>query len=72
MIIFPAIDIKNNKCVRLSQGDFNKLKVYSNEPFEMAVKWREQGVSFLHLVDLDGARSEEFINKKSIEKIVKI
>ncbi|KAJ49821.1 phosphoribosylformimino-5-aminoimidazole carboxamide ribotide isomerase [Clostridium tetanomorphum] len=71
MIIFPAIDIKNNKCVRLSQGDFNKLKVYSNEPFEMAVKWREQGVSFLHLVDLDGARSEEFINKKSIEKIVK-
>ncbi|WP_027626271.1 1-(5-phosphoribosyl)-5-[(5-phosphoribosylamino)methylideneamino]imidazole-4-carboxamide isomerase [Clostridium lundense] len=71
MIIFPAIDIKSNKCVRLSQGDFNKLKVYSDEPFKIALKWKEEGASFLHLVDLDGARSEEFINKESIEKIVK-
>ncbi|WFD11161.1 1-(5-phosphoribosyl)-5-[(5-phosphoribosylamino)methylideneamino]imidazole-4-carboxamide isomerase [Tepidibacter hydrothermalis] len=69
MIIFPAIDIKDNKCVRLSQGDFNKINIYSNEPFDMAVKWKRQGASFLHLVDLDGARSEDIINKKSIEKI---
>jgi phosphoribosylformimino-5-aminoimidazole carboxamide ribotide isomerase len=69
MIIFPAIDIKDNKCVRLSQGDFNKVKTYSNEPFDMALKWKSEGASFLHIVDLDGARSEEIINKKSIEKI---
>lgn len=71
MIIFPAIDIKDNKCVRLSQGDFDKINIYSNEPFDMAVKWKSEGASFLHLVDLDGARSEEIINKKSIEKIAK-
>ncbi len=71
MIIFPAIDIKDNKCVRLSQGDFDKINIYSNEPFDMAVKWKDEGASFLHLVDLDGARSEEIINKESIEKIAK-
>jgi phosphoribosylformimino-5-aminoimidazole carboxamide ribotide isomerase len=71
MIIFPAIDIKDNKCVRLSQGDFNKVKTYSNEPFDMALKWKNEGASFLHIVDLDGARSEEIINKESIEKIAK-
>ncbi|CAH2213004.1 1-(5-phosphoribosyl)-5-[(5-phosphoribosylamino)methylideneamino]imidazole-4-carboxamide isomerase [Tepidibacter aestuarii] len=69
MIIFPAIDIKDNKCVRLSQGDFDKINIYSDEPFDMAVKWKNEGASFLHLVDLDGARSEKIINKKSIEKI---
>lgn len=71
MIIFPAIDIKNNKSVRLSQGDFDKVSIYSDDPFEMAVKWKDQGGTFLHLVDLDGARNEEIINKKSIEKIAK-
>ncbi|HSQ89509.1 1-(5-phosphoribosyl)-5-[(5-phosphoribosylamino)methylideneamino]imidazole-4-carboxamide isomerase [Romboutsia sp.] len=71
MIIYPAIDIKDNKCVRLSQGDFNKVKTYSNEPFDMALKWKNEGASFLHIVDLDGARSEEIINKKSIERIAK-
>lgn len=71
MIIFPAIDIKNNKSVRLSQGDFNKINIYSHDPFNMAVKWKNQGGTFLHLVDLDGARNEEIINRKSIEKIAK-
>lgn len=71
MIIFPAIDIKNNKSVRLSQGDFNKINIYSDDPFNMAVKWKNQGGTFLHLVDLDGARNEEIINRKSIEKIAK-
>lgn len=71
MIVFPAIDIKDNKCVRLSQGDFNKVKKYSNEPFDMAIKWKNEGASFLHIVDLDGARSEQIINKESIERIAK-
>lgn len=71
MIILPAIDIKDNKCVRLTQGDFNKVTVYSENPLDMALKWEEEGASYLHLVDLDGARSEAFVNKLSIEKIVK-
>ena len=71
MIILPAIDIKDNKCVRLSQGDFNKVKVYSSDPLEMALRWQNKGAEYLHLVDLDGARSEAFVNKKSIGKIIK-
>lgn len=51
--------------------DFNKINIYSHDPFNMAVKWKEQGGTFLHLVDLDGARNEEIINRKSIEKIAK-
>ncbi len=69
MIILPAIDIKDNKCVRLSQGDFNKIKIYSSNPLEMALKWQKEGAEYLHLVDLDGAKNEAFINRKSIEKI---
>ncbi|NLJ97993.1 MAG: 1-(5-phosphoribosyl)-5-[(5-phosphoribosylamino)methylideneamino]imidazole-4-carboxamide isomerase [Tissierellia bacterium] len=71
MIILPAIDIKDNKCVRLSQGNFNKVTVYSSDPLEMALKWEEKGAEYLHLVDLDGARSQALINRESIEKIVK-
>lgn len=71
MIIFPAIDIKDNKCVRLRQGDFDKVKVYSDNPYEMAIKWAEEGASFIHLVDLNGANDEGFTNKKAIENIIK-
>lgn len=70
MIIFPAIDIKDNSCVRLTQGDFDKVKVYSEEPVDVAREWEGEGAEFLHLVDLDGARDESFGNKKSIERIV--
>lgn len=72
MIIFPAIDIKDNSCVRLTQGDFNRVKVYSEDPASVAKMWEEEGAQFLHLVDLDGARSESLVNKKSIEEIVKV
>ena len=54
LIILPAIDIKDNKCVRLCQGDFDKIKIYSSDPLEMALKWQEEGAEYLHLVDLDG------------------
>ncbi len=70
MIIFPAIDIKDNSCVRLTQGDFAKVKVYSEDPADIAREWEGEGADFLHLVDLDGARDESFGNKKSIERIV--
>ena len=71
MIIFPAVDIKDNKCVRLTQGKFDNVKVYSDDPVEIAKQWEELGAEFLHVVDLDGARNVEFTNRKSIEKITK-
>lgn len=71
MIIFPAIDIKDNKCVRLTQGKFNKVKIYSDNPVDMAKKWEFLGAEFLHIVDLDGARNNDFTNRKSIDNIVK-
>ncbi|NLJ58380.1 MAG: 1-(5-phosphoribosyl)-5-[(5-phosphoribosylamino)methylideneamino]imidazole-4-carboxamide isomerase [Tissierellia bacterium] len=71
MILFPAIDIKDNKCVRLIQGKFDRVNVYSGDPVEMAKKWESMGAEYLHVVDLDGAKYEGFQNRKSIEKIVK-
>ena len=55
MKIFPAIDLRGGKCVRLIQGDFDKETVYSDDPQAMALKWQSQGAKFLHVVDLDGA-----------------
>lgn len=71
MIIFPAIDIKDNKCVRLTQGDFDKVTIYSEDPLKMAKKWEDEGAKFLHLVNLDGARDGGLVNKELIENIVK-
>lgn len=71
MILFPAIDLKDNKCVRLTQGKFELMNVYSDDPVEMAKKWESLGAEYLHVVDLDGAKDEGFNNRKSIEKIAK-
>jgi phosphoribosylformimino-5-aminoimidazole carboxamide ribotide isomerase len=71
MILIPAIDIKDNKCVRLTQGDFHKAIVYSDNPVEMALKWQEAGAEYLHVVDLDGAQSVSLVNRESIREIVK-
>lgn len=62
MILYPAIDIKDGKCVRLSQGSFAAVTVYSDHPLEMALKWEECGAQWLHTVDLDGARSGGPVN----------
>lgn len=56
MIIYPAIDIKDGRCVRLVQGKFNDMTVYSNHPVDMALKFEQMGAEYLHIVDLDGAR----------------
>ena len=56
MLILPAIDIRNGKCVRLQQGDYRQETVYGDSPVEMAKNWEEQGAEFLHIVDLDGAK----------------
>lgn len=71
MILFPAIDIKDNKCVRLTQGKFDQVNVYSGDPVDMAKKWESMGAEYLHVIDLDGAKNEGFQNRKSIENIAK-
>ena len=71
MILLPAIDIKDNKCVRLTQGKFEKVNIYSADPLDMAKKWEDMGAEYLHIVDLDGAKDEGFQNMKSIERIAK-
>jgi len=71
MIIIPAIDIISGKCVRLSQGDYDKKTVYSNNPADMALSWQEKGAKYLHLVDLDGAKAGKPINIEIIREICK-
>src|SRR5699024_6952818 len=69
MIIFPAIDILDGKCVRLIQGDYNQEKVYSDSPVEMAKEWESKGASFIHIVDLNGAKSGASCNECIIIQI---
>lgn len=69
MIIIPAIDIKGGKCVRLTQGDYDKENIYCDDPFEVAREWKKLGVKYLHLVDLDGALKGRRINEEAIRKI---
>lgn len=71
MKLYPAIDIKNGECVRLKQGKFHDVSVYSESPVKMAKLWEDQGASYIHVVDLDGALQGESANGKAIEEIVK-
>ena len=69
MIIIPAIDLKNGKCVRLSQGEMHRETVYSDNPVETALKWQTLGAERLHIVDLDGAVSGSPHNREAIQQI---
>ena len=71
MKIIPAIDILDGKCVRLSKGKYNTSKIYSKNPVEVALEFQDNGVENIHIVDLDGARSNKIRNFKIIEKIVR-
>ena len=71
MILFPAIDLKDGKCVRLIQGDFKQSTTYNESPLEQAKIFEDSGVEYLHCVDLDGALKGNFENIKSIEQIKK-
>jgi phosphoribosylformimino-5-aminoimidazole carboxamide ribotide isomerase len=71
MVIFPAIDLKDGKCVRLLQGKAEQVTVYSDDPPAMARQWHGQGAEFLHVVDLDGAFTGEPRNLEWVGKIVK-
>ena len=70
MLIIPAIDIKNGKCVRLKQGRMSDETIFSDKPEEMARKWFDCGAERLHLVDLDGAVSGKPVNRETISRIV--
>jgi phosphoribosylformimino-5-aminoimidazole carboxamide ribotide isomerase len=71
MIIFPAIDLKDGKCVRLYKGDFSKTTIFNSSPYNQALQFKKKGFTDLHLVDLDGALKGESKNKKVIIKIIK-
>lgn len=67
--IIPAIDIIGGKCVRLSQGDYNRKTIYNDDPLEVAKMFESWGLARLHLVDLDGAKAHHIVNHKVLERI---
>jgi len=69
MRIIPAIDIIGGKCVRLSKGDYSTKKIYSESPLEVAKEFEANGIQFLHVVDLDGAKSNHIVNFKVLHEI---
>ena len=69
MRIIPAIDIIEGKCVRLSKGDYSTKKIYNKNPLEVAKAFEASGITYLHLVDLDGAKSKHIVNHKVLESI---
>lgn len=71
MLIIPAIDIKEGRCVRLTEGQFEVVEIFSDDPVMMAVKWADKGAQMLHIVDLDGARYGKLTNISLLEQIIK-
>lgn len=71
MILFPAVDIQGGKVVRLHQGKFSQVTQYADDPVEMALKWESMGAQWLHLVDLDGAKTGVMMNQEAIIKIAR-
>jgi phosphoribosylformimino-5-aminoimidazole carboxamide ribotide isomerase len=69
MRIIPAIDIINGKCVRLTKGDYSTQKIYNENPLEIAKEFEDNGIQYLHLVDLDGAKSKHIVNHKILREI---
>jgi phosphoribosylformimino-5-aminoimidazole carboxamide ribotide isomerase len=71
MIIFPAIDLRDGKCVRLYQGKFEESEVVGEDPLNVAMSFKESGAEYIHMVDLDGALNGEIKNFKVISEVVK-
>ena len=71
MIIFPSIDIKDNKCVRLVKGDFNKMTSYNNSPLDQAKIYFQNGFKNIHIIDLDGALKGKSYNSNIVREIIK-
>ncbi|MCL1886879.1 MAG: 1-(5-phosphoribosyl)-5-[(5-phosphoribosylamino)methylideneamino]imidazole-4-carboxamide isomerase [Betaproteobacteria bacterium] len=71
MLLIPAIDLKDGRCVRLKQGDMNQATVFSDDPAEMALHWLKQGARRLHLVDLNGAFAGKPVNESAVKNIIR-
>ena len=69
MQIYPAIDIRDGKCVRLRQGNYNDETIFGDDPVEMAQRWKSEGAEWLHLVDLDGAKAGQPVNHDVVRNI---
>ena len=69
MRIIPAIDIIDGKCVRLTKGDYSTKKIYNENPLEVAREFEDNGIQYLHLVDLDGAKNKKITNYKVLERL---
>jgi phosphoribosylformimino-5-aminoimidazole carboxamide ribotide isomerase len=72
VVIFPAVDLKDGKAVRLTQGDYNRIKVYSENPEEMAKEFLKKGASHIHIVDLGGAKDGTLENFEAVKKIAAV
>lgn len=72
MDVIPAIDLLNGQCVRLYQGDYEQSQVFNDNPTDVARQWVEQGATWLHIVDLDGAKTGSLVNRAAIEAIVQL
>jgi phosphoribosylformimino-5-aminoimidazole carboxamide ribotide isomerase len=71
MLILPAIDLLDGKCVRLTQGEYDQSQVYDSDPANVARRFADEGADFIHVVDLDGAKAGYPVNRSSIEAIVR-
>ncbi|MHB9028815.1 MAG: 1-(5-phosphoribosyl)-5-[(5-phosphoribosylamino)methylideneamino]imidazole-4-carboxamide isomerase [Candidatus Latescibacterota bacterium] len=71
MIVIPAVDIKDGKCVRLLQGRMEDATVYSDTPWEMALRWQREGAEILHIVDLNGAFEGRGVNDDAVREIIR-
>lgn len=71
MLIIPAVDIKEGRCVRLTEGKFEDVEIFSDDPVAVAVKWANKGAMMLHVIDLDGARYGKLTNIPLLEQIIK-
>src|SRR5690625_7953467 len=69
MILFPAIDIRGGNCVRLIQGDYDQETIYGDSPTAMALEWEKKGAEYIHLIDLDGAKTGNSLNKQAIKAV---
>ncbi|KIL42923.1 1-(5-phosphoribosyl)-5-[(5-phosphoribosylamino)methylideneamino]imidazole-4-carboxamide isomerase [Jeotgalibacillus campisalis] len=69
-IIYPAIDMRDGKCVRLTQGDYNQETIYGDSPFDMAKQFVDEGAEWIHMVDLDGAKDGRRINDEYVLRVV--
>ena len=72
MLVFPAIDLRHGRCVRLRQGDPNAETVYGDDPAKMAAHWVSQGAAWLHVVNLDGAFGDQSLDAPNVRRLQEI